>query len=414
MNETNLKAPIIDEMIYSFKKSPRIIKLKYQKKIFELFELVKTIESQGEDELRRFWIKVERGSIEDFGTYEEFLEYGEIETRDDFLDLWKFYYPDRRKWYLITLMTHGGQYFIGIDSDIILEITDIELHSHSPEDPSKLIECLKDEVIYLIRSLEFDHDDYNSMIEKELPRSKRYGKILRSDYWKIFPECKDILRGHLTQDDLKDLESIVEISKRRVPESLMEKITAGDFFEYCKMGYKANDYLKNIKKKMELKDIYRYFADGRDCGLCDIDPDSEEEFLDWYLHKSHCGGHPWEISRGGNTTHISMYVCQEGNGWFLRLAGSSRVRVQETVRMALALFRNNIPVIVHDVDQIKRMIHGEDFIGIVPDFVYPKYCGSSFPKEDGICDFMNLDHENTENIIEKVCWYPIEPIRLKK
>jgi hypothetical protein len=407
-------APNVDEMIFPFKEHPRIDNPEYQKQILDLFDIVKKIEPQGEDELRRFWIKVERGTIEDFGTFEEFLEYGEGENQQDFFDLWKFYYPEELKWYLVTFISHGGQYFVDIDNDTIFEITDHEIHASSSEDPSKLIGFLKNMINSIVENLGSDEMDFNSMIEKELPHSKRFGRILRSDYWELFPELKEILRDGLTEDDLKDLVIITELSKKRFPDELMEKMTARDFFEYCKMGYEANDYLKKSMEKMELKDIYLAFADGRDCGLCDIDPDSEEEFLDWYLHRSHCGGHPWEISRGGNTTHISMYVCREDNGWFLNLAGSSLIRTLETVKMALVLFRNKIPIILHEADQIMRMVKGIDYIGIVPDIMIPRYCGSCFPEEDEINYFMNLGFEKTKEIIERSYWYPLEPISLRK
>jgi len=58
------------------------------------------------------------------------------------------------------------------------------------------------------------------------------------------------------------------------------------------------------------------------------------------------------------------------------------------------------------------MITGNDFIGIVPDTVYPSYCHSLFPREDNIIDFMNLgfDKEMNPKIIEKTLWYPLEEI----
>ena len=412
--KTEITAPLLDEMIYHLKDRPRITEPKLQQRIVDLFDLVCEIEPQGEDGLREFWINAKRGSIDEFGTYEEFLESGDVENRDEFIDLWKSYYPEEIKWYHIAFVSHGGQFFIFVDGRAALEITDNEFHSTPFEDPSQLVDFIKKGIIKTLDCLRSDEADYNSSIEKRLPFSKRFGRIKRSDYWEIFPETREFVCGNLTKKDLDDLDKIAESSKNRTPDVLMKDLTARDFFEYCKIGYEANDYLGDTKNRMDARGMYRALADGRDCGLCDIDPDSKEEFLDWYHHRSHCGGHPWEISRGGNRTHISLYVCREEEGWYLALAGSSRVRVQETVKMSLALFRNRIPFTLFEAERIIRMIKGIDYIGIVPDYIFPVYCGSSFPEKENIHDFMNLGYEKKEKIIERAYWYPLEPIRLKK
>ncbi len=59
--------------------------------------------------------------------------------------------------------------------------------------------------------------------------------------------------------------------------------------------------------------MYARYADGRHDGLLDINPASEQEFADW-IDGTHpergMGGHPWEIKRGGNTTHIDLIVSR--------------------------------------------------------------------------------------------------------
>lgn len=96
------------------------------------------------------------------------------------------------------------------------------------------------------------------------------------------------------------------------------------------------------------------------------------------------------------------------------LEGSSFVRVAETVRMVVALFENKIPFELRDADEIVRMVTGRDFMGIVPENVYPGYCHSLFPKDDKIFDFMNLgfDREIMSKIVAKATWYPLEEVSL--
>jgi hypothetical protein len=96
------------------------------------------------------------------------------------------------------------------------------------------------------------------------------------------------------------------------------------------------------------------------------------------------------------------------------LAGSSVVRVEETVRMAIAFWESQIPFELWDADEIVRMVTGEDFIGIVPDTVFPRYCHSLFPEENRIMDFMNLgsDKEIVSAVVEKAQWFPLERIEI--
>jgi hypothetical protein len=155
-------------------------------------------------------------------------------------------------------------------------------------------------------------------------------------------------------------------------------------------------------------------ADGRDGGLRELEEDSPTAFQGWYHSSAGLGSHPWEICRGGNSTHVSIYISDMKGKWKVRLAGSSIVRVQETVKMAVALYDNNVPFELSDAENILRMVTGNDFIGIVPEYIFPRYCHRFFPKEDQIIDFMNLgyDKDKTSKMVEKTYWYPLERIAL--
>ena len=191
-------------------------------------------------------------------------------------------------------------------------------------------------------------------------------------------------------------------------------MTANTFFRFCEICYDANDYFKNSDETLTPLQKYLKMADGRDAGLRNIEGDSPGAFHQWYHSGERMGAHPWEICRGGNSTHISLFVSEIEEKWSIRLAGSSIVRVEETVRMAVAMHENNIPFKLWEADEIVRMVTGNDYIGIVPDTVFPRYCHSLFPKEEKIIDFMNLgfDKELIEALLPFIYWYPLEEIIL--
>lgn len=139
-------------------------------------------------------------------------------------------------------------------------------------------------------------------------------------------------------------------------------------------------------------------ADGRDEGLQDIDADSPEAFHAWFHDRDRCGGHPWEVCRGGNSTHVDLRVLEDGRGYFLYLAGAAWNRTMETVKFYLALTRANIPVYLAEAKMLADRLAEEEKIGIVPEGVLPAYCGSWFPNEH-IIDYMNLPSEDREKFL---------------
>ena len=82
--------------------------------------------------------------------------------------------------------------------------------------------------------------------------------------------------------------------------------------------------------------------------------------------------------------------------------------------MAIALYDKNIPFELDGAGAILQMVTGNDYIGIVPDYVIPRYCHSLFPKENKIIDFMNLGYEEDKIIIPHTYWYPLEKVEIKQ
>ena len=91
-------------------------------------------------------------------------------------------------------------------------------------------------------------------------------------------------------------------------------MTSNEFFEYCRVAYLAGQREDDhVDANLSGREMYERYADGTDEGLLQIDGDSKEEFAAWIdgKHpKKTSGSHPWEIKRGGNTTHIDLSVSR--------------------------------------------------------------------------------------------------------
>ena len=67
--------------------------------LFELLKAVKPYETRREDIVWKLWLRAERGTIDDFGSYEEMRDLGEVEDRKAFAELWKSECPNEVEWY---------------------------------------------------------------------------------------------------------------------------------------------------------------------------------------------------------------------------------------------------------------------------------------------------------------------------
>jgi hypothetical protein len=407
VKEEITNAPKLDEFLQIAQSQPVVINPKDKENLHLLYKKMKGVAVCGDDEYRNIWFPLDRGKIEDYGNYEDFLEEEVVEDHAGFEEMWLSDYPETLKWYDFAVNEYNGEYFFYINSELTFHIAKELPEYYEKIDNKPLISYLINEVNHCVDWLQADEAGYNCYVNENLSYSRRTGKILRQKLWEISSFDKKLITKGIHKNDIEILKDIVNQSAEDNKKNYLQEMTAGQFFDYCRMGYEANNYFKG--KEMSGLEMYNAFADGRHEGLTGIDPDSAKAFANWYS-KDLRGGHPWEICRGGNSTHISLYVQKKINeGWNLRLTGSSSTRVNETVKFAIALYKNHVPFELSDAEEIYNMVCGTDYIGIVPEEVFPRYCHSLFSEEDErIIDFMNLGWEETDKIIAAAEWYPIE------
>ena len=201
------------------------------------------------------------------------------------------------------------------------------------------------------------------------------------------------------------LRAIDETSGEANPSDYLSEMTAQCFFDACALGYAANDY---DGSSLSAKEQYNKHADRRDEGLCEIPADSPAAFEEWYHHRMGIG-HPWEVVRGGNSTHVDLYVQQDEYGYHFHVAGDHRRG--EAIRFYLAIRRAGLPVSIRHGCLLADILRGADTIGIVPEGVIPRYCEWRFPGEQTI-DFMRPMDDELEKMQDAIAWQPIPEVRL--
>ncbi len=342
-----MKAPRINHWINVLRGGKMVFNKETNETIDRVFEQLHLIAPCGDDERREIWLKAERGSAEDYDDYEYLKEEEIVDTYEDFLRMWQEEYPDEVNWF----------HLVTIERDDYRAI------------------FLGRELIYQSRVYE-EHEVYE------------YG-LKELFVW--------------MEEAVKKLSNIEEQKDGQPVGKYITEMTAGKFYEYCAIGYKANQY-ENLDG-LTAKEQYYKKADGRDEGLSEIDADSSEEFEAWYNDRHRGGGHPWEVCRGGNSTHIDLFVRHNEHGYFLSVRGKAWTRSIEAIKFYNALRQEGVAVYLHDAKGISDRLLGRDRIGIVPEHVIPAYCESWFSGME-ILDFMNLPYEQDEYeaMLPKITW----------
>ena len=405
-----LTAPEIDNYRYCLNHSNKRFTVESLELLPTLFAELKKIAPCNENGLRVLYCEAERGSIEDYGDFDEKLANGDVKNREEFEGLWCEEYPSETKWFEFRAHEENGYMAIWLDHQLIVDVCPENEAEKWGMDIVLLLHWLTDSVKTCIT--EIRNGTYNEKIRKELPVEQRTGTLSRKALWKVCPQEKEEYFANLSDVDVReflDLMTDVDESRQPLPKTFLKTMTSRLFFRACALGYEANNY--EGCGTFTPKELYLKHADGRDEGLRNVRENSPDAFAKWYEHDRYGGGHPWEVCRGGNSTHVSLFVNHQEQGYFFSVAGKSWSRSVEAIKFFLALHRSGLPVVIFDGKELAARVAGVDKIGIVPQGVLPRYCESLFPNEK-ILDFMNLPYDNREKFASYVVWQDVPEVRL--
>lgn len=117
-----ISAPLLDDLIIKAQANPELLTLANKGDLLVIIAKLQCVAICGNDERRELWLTEERGSIEDYGDYNEYLENGIVNNEEDFERVWKEDYPDPVKWYLFSVSHYNEEYFISVNNKLTLHI----------------------------------------------------------------------------------------------------------------------------------------------------------------------------------------------------------------------------------------------------------------------------------------------------
>lgn len=341
----------------------------------------------------------------------------EIEPLRDHSDsFWKFYLKlnARGSWELLRITLYNKNYYFSFAGSNL----NFSYPGHEQVDRENFIPWESKEMDWIlsltpkaINEIIKNPVTYAEKIYRELPLKYRDGFVPRKFLMNYVP---DLYRPEKEMGTRKADKIIRWVEKNREGRDYyLKSMTLNLYLKYCRVAYYANKKKLGIRGAKSGLELYKVFADNRHEGLLDIDPNSPEAFEKWF-QGGRRGGHPWEIYRGGNTTHIDLGVQHhEVFGWSIFLNAPSTSRMVECVNIALAFIEEDLAFEFSNSKSYRQRLLGLDNVGIVTEWFSTHRANQSYPEDLDVYDCIHLtDLNKTEQrkIAQVTSWLPLKLI----
>lgn len=358
------------------------------------------------------WFKADKGSLEDFGNYEELHEEGAHDTYEQFVEAYESY-DKEEYWFKLSVVIDDVYSALFINDSRIISI-DSQHDGGFPLDMDDILSFLNGELERIIDKV--SDGTYNDYLNENLPHEYRHGIIQRMYLWDFAPGYKKHDLGILTQEDIVKFLSLCSNSELPL-NNRIAGMTAGKYYEICSYCYSAVQY-KDLDEKTN-KQMFAHYGDNRDGGLSKLDENSAEDFNKWYnlslqeKWKIENPSHMWELRRGSSRTRIHLTVMSDNNGYYLVLSGGNHYVTYELVKMYIALKEHKVPVVLYGIDEVKSKMLGLDQIGVIAEYEDGySYTHGGF-EESKILNFVHVEDvpkENRKDFIKSVKWFPLNQV----
>lgn len=404
-------APIIDNFIARYRNTRYSLDGESTRIINELFACLARLEPCGDDERHELWLRAERGTIEDFGDYDTFVEDEIVETREQFNKCWLENYPEEYSWYRLITVEYNDYRTVMLNGEAVVQLSpDDKGWEHDVSEPLQQLLNSVEAAVEMIAG-----GTYNDWIEKNLSYKYRRGTIPVKDFWNLYPKEKEEHQSIISDEECR---KFADYLRNPNADMRLSEMTVERYLDICKLGYVANK-LKGTESLSALE-LFKRYADDRNGGLLTLPRSSPEAFEKWFglSHEEKWQidnpSHIWEVIQGSSRTRIHLNVNKDIGGYWLSVSSNEYCCPEYAVRIYNALRDNDIPVSIYNGERISRYLNGDGKVGIVPCFENPSdyFYGGFSDKEVG--EFTNLPDNDAELLIQKVSWEPLKKVLLRK
>ncbi|MCP4753348.1 MAG: hypothetical protein GY866_20855 [Proteobacteria bacterium] len=349
--------------------------------------------------------------------------------------VWNLIFPDGQdKWHHVHVNKYRQVFYIShIDGNScgleatpkksvqVMDSFGFSSYDDGRHDPASVWEPLIASARKWMKTVAKDWIKANKRLQASYPLNRRFGivpnSLVRASLADIYRIDQELGKAR----SRKFVRLVEEGYFNKDENTVVESMAAKDFFKYCRVAYiaaKRGD--DHVDEGLSGREMYKRYADGRHEGLLDINANSKQEFSDWIdgTHpKKSSGGHPWEIKRGGNTTHIDLSVYRPSyyrkEGFKIELRGASIGRLKETIQMFLAIHDASLPISIDDPEAVRKRLLAQDNIGLVPCYGSLHRANQHFGKDQHVYDVLYYDDlgRYKRRITPFVTWEPLPVLK---
>ncbi|MBB5255253.1 hypothetical protein [Sulfurisphaera ohwakuensis] len=243
----------------------------------------------------------------------------------------------------------------------------------------KLPQCYNSLLIRVYIFMKMQYEDPIFITTKDIYKHYLVGEV----------KLKYVIKPKMSKDDAKQL--LIQYKENLKNKLQSDDITLRDYLEVVKIVYEAN----KLEMDNDLKELYKRYADGRDCGMMDLPLDDKEAFKKWLHGEAHCGGHPFEIIRGGFITY-GVYLYPPRNGRYTIIANDF---IDEYINAVKEFLKRKIPFRAPDLINVLKYLTGE-LVVKVNDY-------SDFPRH------LFIFYSEVENK-KKIKWEEVEEVNYRR
>ena len=365
------------------------------------------------------WFCAPKGSLEDFGDYEELHEEGVYDTYEEFENEWKEF-DKEEYWFRLSIVIEDNFSSLWLDNASIITIIEDDKNKHWSVDYDELL-CF---LLYELRKIvEMVIDGtYNDYLNEKLPYEYREGVIQRSKLIQYAPKFREVYLEDLSDDEINAFINYLDGEcDSDAPSERITEMTAGKYYDICSYCYCAAKY-KDLEGKMP-KQMFMRYGDNRDGGLSTLDENSVEAFDNWYQLSTmekweiNNSSHMWEISQGSTHTRLHLSLMKDSSGYYFVLSGGSHYATEVVVRMFTELKKRGVPIVLRNAEIIKNKVLGLDEVGVIIEFEDShSYAYGGF-SDKKIINFIHLEDiakENRQDFIKAVNWFSLVKVEGNK
>lgn len=396
--------PIINSVLHGTLENDRCVDEQSFALLLEIQNTLSVFEPIDDDEARKIWLEIPRGSAEEWKAFDDERRGYAAEEDDDLADYQEALdeeFPRETQWLFLVTSTYRENTFLKISDRVhrYVIFTNRALDEKAyPMNMTWLFEPLLKLVQKRVAQIVKDPEAYNRYVEKNVPYRQRSGKIKSKDLNRIIPEGKMQVenREHCIQvmRELMRREEVYESVKNKTPvdwDSLrvpapFDTMSIRRFCKYYRIAdtiFWSESDSKRAKKAVIIED--------------DVD------------HYGELG-----LSRM-NVGATNYYV---GGKWIITFGISYSAYADEGLKIAMALYETGAPFVFYDAENLLHILEETGTVRISP-FTFHDYLEGgddegviALPYEEDCDKEGELTREQYDEIVKLAKWEPDVQLKL--